>query len=829
MKQLLIGVLAAFTLALPAVAEKALFSPLPEGYQELEYVESDGNQYVDSGYTPYSWDIVRIKSRPLQTDMQFFCARGNYAGGEYYELIMLPDGHMRADTKAAMCTSTGTLTVDEQDYDILADFKGGTVKVNGEPFISNINAGDLVKRGNTLVLFALHQKDAATGIQAVSKSRFYSLSLWDYQAKMLKLKLVPCREIETGKVGVYDLIGQRFILPTNKPGLSGENPLKAGPVARPHAVKLLQWVKTTGSQYIDTGFHPQNTDTMTMRVSIDEADKNDGTFFCARERQGSVNFYYELILGGANGALRMDRGECQKYSGAGLTIPSYGEPHMYKSDFYARTTKVDGKLFMTVDYDGKGEYTLQNSLYLFALHDLNASDHRTPTNYGKMKFFGAKLEGKDGTLKLELFPARDEVTGECGVYDSVSQKFFGFVGIEPVAVGDELCSRYQELEYVESDGNQSLDTGYLPYADDTVWLKTRPLKYDTTYFCARGGVGGGYFEVVMLATGYVRFDTGTSQFSSQNFGGGRVQAPNVDYEMTCDFKSGTLLVDGVEWVNGASADHVQRKSNLWLFAMLEGNNTPNKVSAKQSVRYYALKVFNADGTLRLDLVPCRDRLTGNVGFYDRVGKAFIGPTEGFLSAPTSDDQLALNVDSESGKADLTFASASSARKLYWVYGNADQGMMTNDWENVVEAATVAADTTSLTGLDMPSGFGTSYRVLRAVLGNFNCSSPVFAQVPFVVNINKQRTAANLSFTAAGTPRELYVVWGPDVGEQFESWKNSAKLAEISAGVAGQDVNLQAEVSEALRQSKGFRFILVGTPDDASEYTKISRGLFLVIK
>jgi len=813
-----IAAVAAVALALPTLAESALFAPLPDGYQELEYVEGDGNQYVDTGFRPYSWDVIRVKSRPLQTDMQFFCARGN-GSANYYELLMLSDCHMRADSNGGTKTSTGTLEVG-QDYDILANYKGGTVTVNGETFIGGISAGNNDLRNSTLYLFALHQQGAGTGLTAVSKSRFYSLSLWDYEGKTLKLKLVPCRETATGAIGVYDVVGKSFIGSTVKPGVSGEHPLKAGPVVSPHVVKTVAWVETTGQQYVDTGLVPETTDTVYMRGIV--KDSSNGAFFCARTSSTAFDAFL------SNGKLAMDRNGRSRATSTD-DVPTDDVARSFVFDFNGGKGTIDGVTYIS-DPGAITKTATGQTLCFFVFHDTWGKT--VYKDYSKIRLYAASIKGSDGTLKRAYSPAQDTVTGEYGLFDDVTKTFVPFVGFVPPTASAAEMVRYQELEYVESDGTQSLDTGCQPYADDTVWLKARALQYDTTYFCARGGSGGGYFEVILLKDpGYVRFDTGSSTRSSENYGG-KTQLPNTDYEMSCDFRWGILTVDGVEWMNVDNMEHVQRKSRLWLFALLDAGNTANKVSSRQKVRYYALKVLNAQGELQLDLVPCRDWLTDDIGFYDRVGRKFIGPAEGRLIAgatvESGVDPLVVDVDAGGQTADLTFASATSARKLYWVFGNADQGMTTNGWGSVVEAATVEPGATSLSDVNLPSGFGSSYRVLRAVMGNLYSSDPVYADVAFTATVNRAFSSANLVFAGADTPRELYVVWGKDVGELLESWTNSKKIADVPAGSTGLTVDLSS-LSETLEKNKGFRFILKGTPNGATEYIKSHRGFFIVVR
>lgn len=209
---------------------------------------------------------------------------------------------------------------------------------------------------------------------------------------------------------------------------------------------------------------------------------------------------------------------------------------------------------------------------------------------------------------------------------------FGPAMAETLTYTPSLPTGYEALEYVESDGTQTMNTGYQPRRNDCVWLKAMPKATDTTYFCARGN-NGGYYELIMLPARTLRFDSydGTS---GRTFTTTRQQSINMVYTMTCDFQYGNVYVDGEKWVSGQMANpgSGSTPSHLWLFALLDAAAAPDTIKSRMSLRYYAFKVWHNNGYLTLDLVPCRETATSAVGFYDRVGGRFIGPTEGTLIA-----------------------------------------------------------------------------------------------------------------------------------------------------------------------------------------------------
>ncbi len=194
---------------------------------------------------------------------------------------------------------------------------------------------------------------------------------------------------------------------------------------------------------------------------------------------------------------------------------------------------------------------------------------------------------------------------------------------------------YQELEYIESTGTQSVDTKLNASANTTV------------------DVSFGHISKVESATvfGTSRWNTQAYLFiiqqnvfklygaSAITLGDTTTITPTSDYRLTWGSDNvANLYVNGEETPSytGTSGRTVSGGSlPLWIF---KGNNGSSKYA---TMRLYGMKIWES-GTLQRDFVPARRVSDGAIGLIDRAnGEAWYGNngTGVFLAGPTVLDGL----------------------------------------------------------------------------------------------------------------------------------------------------------------------------------------------
>jgi hypothetical protein len=166
---------------------------------------------------------------------------------------------------------------------------------------------------------------------------------------------------------------------------------------------------------------------------------------------------------------------------------------------------------------------------------------------------------------------------------------------------------YKQLEYIQSDGTQYIDTGFVPTANTRVVMDFQLTKAGKDNLCLFGVVGQFSF----------RWYGSSSVFRSNGSNG--VNFPTgIDgtARHTVDKTATTCKLDDTYSVTNTAATISEP---LYLFAQHTGGGSyTNYVSAK----LYSCKIYE-NGSLVRDFVPCKNS-SATVGLYDVVNSKFYG-------------------------------------------------------------------------------------------------------------------------------------------------------------------------------------------------------------
>ena len=191
---------------------------LPDGFTQLEYLESTGTQYIDTGIAPTNNVGMSVKYAwtKLKNSTHIFGSRNpHYYLGITYEGVMAgaygPSAGNTVLSVPIASVSVGTI----YQYDINL-YNSGTVQFVGLTPITTLTPKTFGANGNFIRLFS------NVGVY-FSESRIYHMQITDGSA--LVRDFIPARRNSDGKLGMYDLVSGTFF--TN----SGTGEFIAGPVA----------------------------------------------------------------------------------------------------------------------------------------------------------------------------------------------------------------------------------------------------------------------------------------------------------------------------------------------------------------------------------------------------------------------------------------------------------------------------------------------------------------------------------------------------------------------------------------------------------------------
>lgn len=212
---------------------------LPDGYTELQYLESSGTQWIDTGVKPDQTYALKIKFQTEQSS----------SGG-----IAVSDANWQSNGFGIWCNAAafgnGTMQTTEWHgtTPIEIELSQQGLFVNGNLTWTPDTATFTVPANMTL--FALN-RNGSIAEKLTGKIYFAQL----LKAGKLVRDFIPCVD-PAGNVGLYDLVGGKFY------GNSGTGVFLAGPpkATLPEGYTQVEYIQSTGIQYINTEFNP-NSDT----------------------------------------------------------------------------------------------------------------------------------------------------------------------------------------------------------------------------------------------------------------------------------------------------------------------------------------------------------------------------------------------------------------------------------------------------------------------------------------------------------------------------------------------------------------------------------------
>lgn len=180
------------------------FARLPAEYQEVQYIETTGTQYIDTGTTPSSNDIcveTQVQLTTNETNMVLF---GTGAGNAYYNLTIYQSAWWYGTN--GTLKSAGSITPKSGDkYTVVYNDSSHAIKINGSSIVSGITA-----TSSSPIKIAAREN---TG----NKFRYFYFRIINNSTNAVLKNLIPCYRRSDSAAGMYDLVGKKFY-PNNGSG-----------------------------------------------------------------------------------------------------------------------------------------------------------------------------------------------------------------------------------------------------------------------------------------------------------------------------------------------------------------------------------------------------------------------------------------------------------------------------------------------------------------------------------------------------------------------------------------------------------------------------------
>lgn len=377
---------------------------LPEGYTELQYIESTGTQWIDTGITPTQDYILYTKVAFLGSSGTNVLGTRNSSNDTTNRFGIISFG---ASALFGAFYGTNSVTgkaVDQTPHEFSIGPDGFTMD---EKTVS-------VQQTNfscsyPIILFGFN--NGANGIVG-AEEKVYSCKI--YSDGQLVRDFIPCINPD-GIIGLYDK--ENAIFYQN----SGNGNFLKGPelVTLPSEYKQLEYIQSTGTQYINTGFQPNQNTRVTATAYLTPSDA--GTWLFGSRNASSDSTFGFLSY---QNAYRSDYNTDQN-----KTIPAtYSDP--FEIDKNKNQTQINGETEAT---SSVGTFQCNYPLILFAN---NTGGSISGGGSGKIY----QLSIYDNGTMVRMFIPCINPDGEIGLYDAANGQFYGNSGTGVFIGGPEIVT-----------------------------------------------------------------------------------------------------------------------------------------------------------------------------------------------------------------------------------------------------------------------------------------------------------------------------------------------------------------------------------------------------
>jgi hypothetical protein len=319
----------------------------------------------------------------------------------------------------------------------------------------------------------------------------------------------------------------------------------------------LEYVITTGEQYVPTTYTPANTDR--AEILVEFSDNSNGFLFSTRDKDYRNSF---SCFRKSNTVTRFDLSETQKDLSISTTVNGNRYYVVINANDpvggstgtgFVRANEASSTSFGYVSIS-KGTFAPNGPFVLFAAsHWVNGVLEPGSTAYpGKCKFYHFKVTNGDA-VKCNIVPAKRVSDGVVGLFDTVAGNFL----LARLADNTQAVTSFAQYGEMEAEGGTVTSDNFSHAADLTV---NEPARVSCNY---TSFASGAYAASVLFNNNYTR-QGDTSHRILLNLNAGYDSLPfAVDY----DFGDGTQqIVNAYKlWFGTAGTAYAGRAPKAWKF------------------------------------------------------------------------------------------------------------------------------------------------------------------------------------------------------------------------------------------------------------------------
>lgn len=399
------------------VADTPSYSRLPNGYQEVEWIQADGISYIDA-------NIIFMNTTELEVDFQYEdnpIADFGFITGIYANEAQLAISKVYGEpTRGYSRSFEINTTVVENDARVYFSLQGRHkgilaykyTKIDDLEMGNNNNVPASVI-GKKMVLFAAYQSGKIT---YKSKAKIYSCVVKE-NGEYIR-HLIPCRRLADNVKGMYDIVNDVFY--TN----AGTGKFLVGVDVHyniPFEYQEVEYLESSLLCYINTGIILGTSFEIEIKYQV--RDKSNSNYAFLFGIKTTENKYVALYYNNSK------KEYCYNYNTIAFTLPyeELNDVSIFKCNQNTIELNTNSQ---SINVDN---FTKSESLFLFNINQKPFGERYSGT---VSRIYYVKI--KNGTKEHNIIPCYRKADNVAGMYDLVSGEFHTNAGTGEFIVGPDI-------------------------------------------------------------------------------------------------------------------------------------------------------------------------------------------------------------------------------------------------------------------------------------------------------------------------------------------------------------------------------------------------------
>lgn len=609
-------------------------------YTQLDYITLTGTQYFKTGVTSavnsgFDIDFIMLNGHTSSPYYNLFGSRGTGTVGEL-RIDTIPHGD---GTELKLGSNVYSSGIKGAYRNRIKLYNGVYTKPDGSQ-LTNLDASTIANYPREIYIGCINKDNSAYGNKA--SLQIYNWKM--YTGTTLERDFWPVKRKSDNVIGLYDIVNSQFYTPQGA-AVTGDgenisildtsqdyniyNPQFAGSLAYeglPKEYRRVQYIKSTGVEYIDTNLSAPEGFEVEIKINIDKVTGSWAPILGAHEP--SAPYKRNFIAYGSNKKMEMDAGDKITQTSVTLAGDDVIKASNVKNNFYLNVNGTTYNPTITTNssniaYSGRTLHLLHNNGY-----DLG---------YTTGKVYYCKIT-VGGALVRNFVPVARLSDNKIGLYDTINGVFYTNQGLGEFNAGPTLIpslgptsglTPYKELEYIKNSSSKfSINLAFPTVAPDPAVSGNFfcVLKVDsiTDTANAKGEIGVGFIKCYLFRDGEATFRLSLTDKSA-----GCIVSCETSHVIDLSWDNNILVLR----VDGTQVQSIECEG--YSYDDPTGDSVWDTIVNLSDIyiRIYYMDALaipaTPNGTNSQILIPAQDPMSGKMGFYNIKTSTIYGQTTSF--------------------------------------------------------------------------------------------------------------------------------------------------------------------------------------------------------